>query len=144
VTRAAAGPTLLASATLLLAGCGGLSHAAFVKRADAVCSAYSAGASTLPKPTKYAQVAAYVDRNLPLYEAALQKLEALKPPAQDRASVAQWLDADRRVASALHRLGQAALRHNLPAVTSAAEQVRAAGLASSQAADAVGLTVCGR
>ena len=106
MTRAAAGLTLLACMALVLAGCGGPSHGAFVKHADAVCAAYAAGASTLPKPSKYAQVAAYVDRNLPLYEAAL--------------------------------------RHNLPAVTAAAEEVRAAGLASSEAADTVGLTVCGR
>lgn len=144
MTRAAAGLTLLACAALVLAGCGGLSHGAFVKHADAVCAAYASGASTLPKPSRYAQVAAYVDRNLPLYEAALQKLEALKPPAQDKAAVAQWLAADRRVASALHALGQAALRNNLPAVQTAAEEVRAAGLASSEAADTIGLTVCGR
>jgi len=144
VNRAAAGLTLLACAPLVLTGCGGPSHGAFVKKADAICSAFASGAGTLPKPTKYTQVVAYVDRNLPLYEAALRKLAALNPAAQDKAAVAQWLAADRRVATALHALGQAALRHNLPAVTSAAEQVRAAGLASSEAADAIGLTVCGR
>lgn len=113
-------------------------------RADAVCSAYAAGAQPLPKATKYAQVTAYVDRNLPLYEAALRKLEALKPPAQDSVAVRQWLAADRRVAAALRALGVAALRHNYPAVTTAIEAVQSAGLASSQAADTIGLTVCGR
>ena len=113
-------------------------------RADAVCSAYAAGAQPLPKATKYAQVTAYVDRNLPLYEAALRKLEALKPPAQDAAGVRQWLAADRRVAAALRALGEAALRHDYPGVTAAVETLQSAGLASSQAADAVGLQVCGR
>jgi len=115
-----------------------------VKRADAVCSAYAAGAQPLPKPTRYTQVAAYVDRNLPLYEAALRKLEALKPPAQDRADVQQWLSADRRVAAALRALGVAALRHSYPAVTAAIEALQSAGLASSRAADTVGFRVCGR
>ena len=87
---------------------------------------------------------AYVDTDLPLYAAALRKLEALKPPAQDKAEVQQWLAADRRVAVALRALGVAALRHNYPAVTAAVEAVQSAGLASSQAADTVGLTVCGR
>jgi hypothetical protein len=127
-----------------LAGCGGLSHGAYVKRADAVCSAYAAGAQSLPKPTRYEQVAAYVGRNLPLYEAALQKLEALKPPAQDKAEVGQWLSADRRVASSLKALGQAALRHDYPAVTAAIEALQSAGLASGSAADTVGFRVCGR
>jgi hypothetical protein len=115
-----------------------------VKRADAVCSAYAAGAQPLPKATKYTQVAAYVSRNLPLYEAALRKLEALKPPKQDAAGAAQWLAADRRVAAALRALGEAALTHNFPAVTAAAQNVRAAGLASAEAAGALGLQVCGR
>ena len=115
-----------------------------MKRADAVCSAYTAGAQPLPKATKYEQVAAYVSRNLPLYEAALRKLEALKPPQQDAAAAAQWLAADRRVAAALRALGEAALTHNFPAVTAAAQNVRAAGLASAEAADALGLRVCGR
>jgi hypothetical protein len=128
----------------VLAGCGGLSHGAFVKRADAVCSAYAAGAQALPKPTKYSQVAAYVGRNLPLYEAALRKLEALKPPSQDTAGVRQWLAQDRRVAAALHALGVAALRHDYPGVTAAIQTLQSAGLASSRAADAVGLRVCGR
>jgi len=115
-----------------------------VQRADAVCSAYAAGARPLPKPKRYAQVVAYVDRNLPLYEAALRRLEALKPPAPDRAEVGQWLAADRGVAAALKALGEAALRHDYPAVTAAIEALQSAGLASSRAADAVGLRVCGR
>lgn len=115
-----------------------------MKHADAVCSAYAAGAQPLPKPTKYSQVAAYVDRNLPLYEAALHKLEALRPPSQDKAEVQQWLAADRHVATALHALGVAALRHDYPAVTAAIEALQSAGLASSRAADAVGFRVCGR
>jgi hypothetical protein len=89
-------------------------------------------------------VAAYVDTDLPLYAAALSKLEALKPPAQDRAEVQQWLAADRRVAAALRALGVAALRHNYPAVTAAIQALQSAGLASSQAADTIGLRVCGR
>ena len=128
----------------MLAGCGGLSHGGFVHRADAVCSAYAAGAQALPRPTKYAQVVAYVDRNLPLYEAALRKLEALKPPSEDEAGVRQWLAQDRRVAAALHALGEAALRHDYPGVTAAIQTLQSAGLASSRAADAVGFQVCGR
>jgi len=73
-----------------------------------------------------------------------RRTSALKPPQQDAAAAAQWLAADRRVAAALHALGEAALTHNFPAVTAAAQNVRAAGLASAEAADALGLRVCGR
>ena len=115
-----------------------------MKRADAVCSAYAAGARPLPRPTRYAQVVAYVDQDLPLYEAALRKLEALKPPSQDAAGVRQWLAQDRRVAGALRALGKAALAHDYPGVTAAIQTLQSAGLASGRAADAVGLRVCGR
>ena len=86
----------------------------------------------------------YVDANLPLYEAALRKLEALKPPSQDATAVRQWLAQDRRVAAALRALGTAALRHDYPGVTAATQTLQSAGLASSRAADDVGFRVCGR
>jgi len=114
-----------------------------VKQADAICSAYAARAQPLPRPRTYERIAAYVAANLPLYEAALRKLEALKPTAQDRVTVSQWLAADHRVDSALRALGDAALRHDFPAVSAAALGVQSAGFASRQAAIALGLRVCG-
>ena len=112
-------------------------------QADAVCAAFDARAQPLPRPRTYGQVAAYVTKNLPLYEAALRRLEALKPAAQDRVAVSQWLAADRRVDTALRALGDAALRHDFPAVTAAALELQSAGFASRQAAIAIGLRVCG-
>ena len=94
--------------------------------------------------THYAAVVAYVNHNLPLYEAALAKLRALHPPKPDAAAAAQWLAADRRVASAVRTLGLAAQRHDFPAVTDAAAKVQQAEVESRRAATAVGLQVCGR
>jgi hypothetical protein len=136
--------TVVAALCVVLAGCGGLSHSGYVSRADAICSAYTAAAKPLPKPKAYTQVLAFVDTDLPLYEAALTKLEALKPPSQDKADVEEWLAQDRRVAAALRALGEGALRHNYPAVTTAIQTLLSAGIASSQAADTLGLQVCGR
>jgi hypothetical protein len=136
----------LAAGAVALAGCGGgtLSHGGFVKRADAICSAYRAGAEPLPKARSYEQVGSYVDRNLPLYEAALRKLEALHPPARDKSQVDQWLAADRRVAGAVRALGRAALNHNFPGVTAATTRLQVATLESSRAAGQLGLQVCGK
>jgi hypothetical protein len=130
----------------LLAGCGGgtLSHADYVKRADAICSAFRTGATALPRPRSYAQVVAYADKNLPLYEAALRKLEALKPPKQDTQQARLWLAADRRIATALRALGEAGLQRNFPAVTAATAKLQLAGLESSRSANALGFRVCGR
>jgi hypothetical protein len=130
----------------VLAGCGGgtLSHADFVKRADAICSAYRSGAVPLPRARTYDQVVSYADRNLPLYEAALRKLQALRPPSQDGPQVKQWLAADRRVAAAVRALGEAALRRDFPGVTAATAHLQVAGLESSRSANQLGLQVCGR
>jgi hypothetical protein len=140
-------PTLLAAviAATMLAGCGGdgrLSHADFVKRADAVCSAYRSAAGSIARPRTYAQIVAYVNKTLPLYEAARIKLAELKPAAKDATSVRDWLAADGRIAAALRDLGQAGLRHDFPAVTAAAANVQAEGVTSRHAAQALGLQVC--
>jgi hypothetical protein len=129
----------------LAAGCGGgTSHADFVQRADAVCTAYAKATKGEARPRAYAQIVAWVGTTLPLYEAALRKLEALEPPADDRDAVRRWLAADRRVARAVHDLGDAAERRDFPAVTTAASRVELAGSESRRAAAALGLQVCGQ
>jgi hypothetical protein len=139
-------PTLLAAAlAATLAGCGGggrLSHGDFVKRADAVCSAFRSAAGPTARPRRYAQIVAYVNKTLPLYDAARHKLAELKPPAQDEPTVRSWLAADGRIAAALHDLGQAGLRHDFAGVTTAAANVQSEAVTSRHAALALGLQVC--
>lgn len=115
-----------------------------MKRADAICSAYRSGAKPLPNPSTYAAVVAYASHNLPLYEAALQQLEKLKPPKADKAQAKLWIAADRRVAAAVSALGQAALRRDFPGVTAATAKLQVAGLQSSRNANQLGLQVCGK
>src|SRR5207244_2661498 len=83
----------LTAAVALVSGCGGggLSHGEFVKRADAICSAYRGSTQRLAHPRSYAEVLAYVKKTLPVYEAALRKLEQLKPPKEDETAVHAWL-----------------------------------------------------
>ena len=83
-----------------------------------------------------------MNKTLPLYEAALRKLEALKPPSGDAVAVKAWLAADRRVARAVRNLGVAAQRRDFPSVTTAASQAQLAGSQSRQAASALGMHVC--
>lgn len=131
---------------MLAAGCGGgrLSHGDFVKRADAVCSAYNARVKPrVITPRSYNAIERYVDSTLPLYTAALEKLSALQPPSTDEQAVRAWLAADRRVARAVHALGVAAQRRNFPAVSAAASRAQLAASESRQAAAGLGLHVCG-
>ena len=128
------------------AGCGGsgLSHSDFVTRADAVCTAYTSQTKGALRPRTYTQIVKYVDRSLPIYEAALRKLEALKPPARDAASVHAWLAADRRVARAVRDLGDGARRRDFSSVTAAAARAELAGDESRKAAAGLGMHVCAR
>jgi hypothetical protein len=133
------------AAAALVGGCGGggsLSHDDFVKRADAVCSAYRASTRRLAHPRSYAEVLAYVKETLPVYEAALRKLEQLKPPKQDEAAVRAWLAADRRIVKAEQELAVAAQRRDFDAVTRAANTVQQAGVDARHAAAELGMTVC--
>jgi hypothetical protein len=86
----------------------------------------------------------YVSRTLPIYEAALRKLEALKPPPSDAKAVKAWLASDRRVGRAIRALGDAAQRRDFPSVTTAASEAQLAGSQSRQAAAALGMHVCAR
>src|SRR5262245_14423737 len=141
--RALAG---LTAATTLLSGCGDgrLSHDEFVKRADAICSAYRASTERLAHPRTYADVLAYVKKTLPVYEAALRKLEELQPPNEDELSVRLWLAADRRIVKAQQKLADAALRRDYPDVVAAANEVQSAGVDARAAAVDLGLHVCAR
>ena len=126
------------------AGCGGgsLSHSDFVKRADEVCAAYRSQTKAVLRPRTYTQIVRYVDQTLPLYEAALRKLEALKPPSSESDAAKAWLSADRRVAKATRDLGVGAQRRDFPAVNVAASRVALAGSQGRQAAAALGMHVC--
>jgi hypothetical protein len=126
----------------IVTGCGGPSHSGYVKRADAICAAFAGASKPIARPRSYAEVAAYVRQTLPLYEAALRKLEALDPPPRDADGARRWLAADRRVARAFRLLGEAADRRDFPAVTAAVSEAKLAGNQSRRAAAALGTHVC--
>jgi len=107
-----------------------------------VCSAYASQTKELPQPRSYTRIVQYVNRTLPVYEAALRKLEALKPPSSNASAVKAWLAADRRVGKAIRNLGEAARRRDFPSVTAAASEAQLAGSQSRQAAAALGMHVC--
>jgi hypothetical protein len=139
VTFAVAGASVLA-----LAGCGGgrLSHDDYVSRADAVCTAYQNKVALLTHARTYDEVIAYADKTLPLYTAALDKLRALRPPSSDEPAVRRWLAADDKVATAIGRLRDAAMRHDPAATNDASAAMQSAGLVGTRAAAALGLSSC--
>jgi len=136
---------LAVAGALATAGCGSggrLSHGDFNTRADAVCSAFRASTQRITRPRTYDDIVAYVGKTRPLYEAARIKLGELKPPAREEPAVRSWLAADLRISAALRDLGDAALRHDFPAVTAAAGRIQAEGVTSRHAALTLGLQIC--
>jgi hypothetical protein len=121
-----------------------VSHSDFVKRADAVCSAYTSQTKASLRPRTYTAIVQYVEKTLPVYEAALRRLEALKRPKSDAAAIQAWLAADRRVAKAVRDLGEGARRRDFPSVTAAAGRAQIAGSDSRRAAASLGMHVCAR
>jgi hypothetical protein len=138
---------LAAAGVFATTGCGGsgrLSHGDFVRRADAVYTAFRAKTQAIARPRTYKDIVAYVRKTRPLYEAARLELTALRPPAKDEPAFREWLAADKAISAALGELGEAALRHDFPAVTAAAGRVQAEGVTSRHAAEALGLQVCSK
>jgi hypothetical protein len=120
-----------------------LSHGDYVKRADAICTAYHTEAPPLLTPRSYDAIVGWGAKALPLYAGALQKLSQLRPPSADAAQVQTWLAADRKVERAVRDLVAAAERRDFVGVSSAASRAQLAGSESRQAAAALGLQVCG-
>jgi hypothetical protein len=135
---------LAGASVVVVTGCGGgrLSHADYVKGADAVCTAYKHKVALLTHARSYDEVIAYADRTLPLYMAALDKLRALRPASSDEPAVRRWLAADDKVAAAIGRLREAAMRHDPAATNDASAEIQAAGLEGTRAAAALGLQSC--
>jgi hypothetical protein len=136
---------IVGTTVVSLTACGGsgrLSHDDFAKRADAVCTAFRSSTARIARPRTYADIVAYVKKTRPMYEAARLKLAELQPPAKDEPVVRRWLAADKRISGALGDLGDAALRHDFPAVTAAANRIQAEGVTSRHAAQELGLEVC--
>ncbi|HEY3542762.1 MAG TPA: hypothetical protein VGK79_09475 [Gaiellaceae bacterium] len=114
-----------------------------MKKADAVCTAYKGQTPPLATPRSYDAIVRWGGKTLPLYAGALRKLSALRPPDADAAQVHTWLAADRRVQRAVHDLVAAAQKRDFASVSAAASRAQLAGSKSRQAAQALGLQVCG-
>ena len=70
---------------LALAACGGgggtrLSRDAYIAKADAVCTKVEDQQRELGAPATLAEIPAYVDKALPILDAGVEEMRALRPP----------------------------------------------------------------
>jgi hypothetical protein len=136
-------------AVVALAACGGsggerLSRDTYVARADAICADVAAQREVLPAPTSIAEIPGYVDKALPIIDAALVKLRALRPPLEMQQSVTAWLDTTAQTLAVLADLRRAAQDGN-PAgdkVRAFAAKAKTLNDRRGALARSIGLTSC--
>lgn len=130
------------------AGCGGgggserLSRDDYVAKADAICLATVEKRQALPVPTGLAGIPRYVDRALPLLDAARSDLRALRPPPELEDEVADWLAAIGDERETLSELRRAARDKNAAKVRAIGSQGAAIEQRARARARAIGLVAC--
>jgi hypothetical protein len=118
----------IALALVFLAGCGGgggLSHAAFVKRVDALCKTAVADAKKVKKPTSVAEIPRYLEDLRPIQARFLDQAQKLRPPDRDKSLWRQALAFDRRVLHEYDLMTAAARRHDQKEVARISRELQA-------------------
>lgn len=136
---------LLVAAAGALAGCGGhtITKDDVIAQGNQICETAASSVRALSPPTgqSLGQLARYYRQVTPIVDAEVKKLRALPRPAQDRALLAQYLDAVGRSASQYATLAAAARTGDRAALVSAAAVLRSNPAASL--ANRYGITRCG-
>lgn len=148
--RPVAGIATLGAAAALITGCGGggsdsLSAAEFRTQADAICADYNAKAATLTDPSSPAEYLTSLKEIVPLQDAQLAKLKALKAPSELEGTFTEALailDKQKGVLdSAVTRLEGG--EDPTAVITSIGAQAGDLGDQADVKAKDLGLTVCG-
>jgi len=89
--------TPLVLVLVIAAGCGGtttdsprLSRAEYASKADAICREYYRQTDAIDA-TAFSEVAPALDKVLPILDRALVRVHGLQPPANEQATVDEWL-----------------------------------------------------
>lgn len=134
---------------LVLSSCGGggnkrLTKAEFAAKANALCASFNKADKAAGSPTSLAEAVAYFEKLTPLYEKRVSDLDALKPPADEQATVDKIVALEKDEAAVAKQL-LAALKANDQAK---ANELVASGNANSKKAKVLykelGLTECAK
>jgi hypothetical protein len=130
------------------AGCGGggkpLSHAEYVRQADAVCTRYNAAVRKLPKPASPPAIVDFAGKSLKLLDDALADERKLRPPKQLDPLKTRWLAQAQVVRGDIAALREAAKKGDVNKIqTTLAKGGRDDARSNSLAAQ-LGLKVCSK
>jgi hypothetical protein len=117
--------------------------AAFVARADALCTAANRKANALAEPTSFATVARYLGAYIPIEEKLFADIKSLTAPPGDDSTVADMLAAQDKVIAKDKELLAAAQRRNEPQFDKLDAEETALVTAANAKFDAYGLRACG-
>ena len=136
-------------AAAFIAGCGGgssdLSAAEFRSQADAICADLNTQINGLTEPTSAATFLPFLRAGLPIQEAQLKKLEALKPPSDLKATYAEAIDLQKQqvaaITSAADRIAGGESAEAV--VNDVSDDIDAINTKADAKAKELGLNVCG-
>ena len=117
--------------------------AAFVARADALCTAATRRADSLPEPTSITTMARFLSSYIPIEEKLFADIKALVVPPGDDATVAEMLAAQDKVIARDKELQAAAQQRNERQFDRLYEDSAALTTAANAKFDAYGLRNCG-
>jgi hypothetical protein len=142
-------PLLLAVA--LLAGCGGgggngeaLTRAEYAAKADAICGKYKKQTDSLARPANPSDLAEVADQVVPILDKARGELRKLKPPADEQATAAAWLDQFDVIIDDVEKIRDKAKANDPAGVQAQAQPALQHNERANQLATQLGMTVCSK
>ncbi len=141
--------TAIVLALLALAGCGGggeagLSRGTYITKANAICRDVGKKLEALTVPTSNDQIPAYATKALPIYDNALARIRALRPPSELDSKVKAWLEEIGKSRKVVSDLGQAAARKDDAKVRSLGTRAVALGNQGRAITGDIGLADCAK
>jgi hypothetical protein len=145
--RSFAASLLLVS--VLVAGCGGggggrLSRADYAKQADTICLKYNAKLNAIARPKSQAELAAFVDKAVPLVSDASDRLSELKPPQDEQRIADSWNRANSDIVRALEQLRNAAKANDRGKMQAALADGNKANSRANTLAKTLGMNACSK
>ena len=133
----------------LVSGCGSsgekrLSREEFAQRADAVCRRTNRVTQPATTPKTMAGLARLADRSLPPLDRAIRELTALRPPADEEATVRAWLRQLRRLRADVTRIRTRANANDAKGVQALAVAAQQVNDRFHELATRLGMQVCSR
>jgi len=133
----------------LAAGCGGggskpLTRTEYAAKADAICGKYTQQTKALAHPSNLKDLADVAGKTLPILDNALSDLHKLKPPADEQATVNQWLAQVENLKGDLKEIRDKAKSNDLQGVQAVVPKATQHNQQSNQLATQLGMSVCNK